>query len=179
LLDSIAAGTDAFYAPDYTRIICEQIAKVVSEEGPISRGLLAKRVLTAWGISRMGAKLDRHFTELLAKMRLTATTWDGTEFYWPEGNDPEQWATWRIAADEAQRRNAEDLPPEEIANAVRTVLAAQISLPEDDLIKQVVKLLGYVRSGAALDKAARSGIACAITRGFAFADDQGRIVYKA
>jgi hypothetical protein len=178
LLDSVTAGTDAFYAPEYTRIICEQMAKVVGEEGPISRGLLAKRVLTAWGISRMGAKLDRHFSELLAKMRFTATTWDGTDFYWPAGSDPEHWAAWRFAADEAQRRNAEDLPPEEAANAVRAVLAAQISLPEDDLIRQVVKLLGYVRSGAALDKAARNGIACAITRGFAFADDQGRIVYK-
>lgn len=178
LLDGIAAGTDAFYAPEYTRIICEQIAKVVGEEGPISRGLLAKRVLTAWGISRMGAKLDRHFSELLAKAGLAATTWDGTEFYWPEGIDPERCTTLRVASDEAQRRNAEDLPPEEVANAVRAVLAAQISLPEEDLIKQVVKLLGYVRSGAALDKAARSGIACAITRGFAFADDQGRIVYK-
>ena len=58
------------------------------------------------------------------------------------------------------------------------MLSSQISLPEDDLIKQTVRLLGYARSGPALEKAVQNGIALAIERGFAIADGMGRIVYR-
>lgn len=175
-LPKVDWGTDAFYASSNTGYILNQIRQVIQEEGPISRGLLTKRILHAWGISRLGAKLDQRFTELLAQWTDTRTEREGTVFYWPAGTDPKHYAHYRVAEEESLRRAAEELPAEEIAAAVQDVLASQISLPLEELIKQTVKALGYARSGPALDKAVRTGIECALERGTVQMDDQQRII---
>ncbi|MFC4102214.1 DUF3320 domain-containing protein [Paenibacillus xanthanilyticus] len=177
-LDKVEWGTEAFYASSNTGFILKQIRQVIQEEGPISRGLLAKRILQAWGISRLGAKLDQRFTELLQQISEQRTEREGTVYFWSAGVDPSEYAHFRVAEEEALRRTAEELPPEEIAAAVRYVLATQISLPHDELVKQVVRAFGYARSGAALDKAVRAGIACALERGTVQMDDQQRIILK-
>ncbi|MFG1735296.1 MULTISPECIES: DUF3320 domain-containing protein [Paenibacillus] len=38
-------------SPESTENILGQIRKVIQEEGPISRSLLTKRILQAWGIT--------------------------------------------------------------------------------------------------------------------------------
>ncbi|WP_083676368.1 DUF3320 domain-containing protein [Paenibacillus sp. FSL H8-0548] len=177
-LEPVTFSTEAFYNTGHTLLILEQMKQVIKEEGPISRSLLIKRVLQAWGISRMGAKLERHFEELLAKLNLQRTHTDGMLFLWPEDIEPEAYSGFRIAANETDRRSAEELPAEELANVIKAVLLTQISLPQEDVVKQTVKQLGYARSGSALDKAARNGISCAIERGFAFVNEDGRIVMK-
>ncbi|WP_337102708.1 DUF3320 domain-containing protein [Paenibacillus sp. YIM B09110] len=160
------SDTESFFIDSNSKKIVEQLQQVINEEGPISRSLLAKRVLQAWGISRMGARLERRFDELLYRTKVTheKTEMDGNVFYWPEGMKPTEYRLFRNAQTEMQRRLAEDLPAEEVANAVKAVLMAQISLPEEDLIRQVTRLLGYARSGTGLNKAIRNGIACAIER---------------
>ncbi|WP_158453649.1 DUF3320 domain-containing protein [Paenibacillus beijingensis] len=176
--EAVSLGMDAFYAPEHTPLLLKQLKQVVNAEGPISRSLLAKRVLQAWGIGRMGAKIDRRMEELLSRLNVNRTETAGGAFFWPEGTGPDEYTGFRAAREDTHRRTAEDLPPEEVANAVKWVLAAQISLSQEDLAKQTLKALGYARSGPALDKAVRSGVELAIERGMAFVDGQERIVYK-
>lgn len=178
VLDPVSLGADLFNSPQYTDLILGQIKKVIQEEGPISRGLLAKRVLQAWGITRMGVKLDQRFTELLSRLMPQTSETEGTIFFWPEGVEPHRYGIYRISTDESQRRVAEDLPSEEIAVAVNSTLASQISLPHEELVKQVVKKLGYARSGNALDKVIKSGIQKAIELKYVMLDEQQRIVIK-
>ncbi|MGE7827547.1 DUF3320 domain-containing protein [Paenibacillus sp. NPDC093718] len=165
-------------SPESTEIILGQIRKVIQEEGPISRSLLTKRILQAWGITRLGARLDQRFTELLMKIQPEHTEVNGMTFFWPEGIKPYEYGIYRVATDDAQRRMAEDLPPEEVAVAVKSILSSQISLPYDELTKQVVKALGYARSGSALEKSIKSGIQRAIELGFAYEDENQRVVVK-
>lgn len=176
-LEPVSLGTDMFYSPASTELILGQIRQVIREEGPISRSLLAKRVLQAWGITRLGAKLDQRLADLIIRLKPLETVSDGAVFYWPEGSEPSRYDRFRVATEEA-RRTAEELPAEEAAAAVKAVLAAQISLPQEDLIKQVVKLLGYARSGNALDRVIRNGIQKAIELDYVQADEQDRIVLK-
>ncbi|WP_127492911.1 DUF3320 domain-containing protein [Paenibacillus glycanilyticus] len=176
-LEPVTLGTDLFYSPASTELILGQIRQVIREEGPISRSLLAKRVLQAWGITRLGAKLDQRLTDLIVRLKPVETISDGAVFYWPEGSEPSGYDRYRVATEEA-RRAAEELPAEEVAAAVKAVLAAQISLPQEDLIKQVVKLLGYARSGNALDRVIRNGIQKAIELDYVQADEQERIILK-
>jgi len=177
VLDPMSLGADLFYSPQSTDLILEQIKKVIQQEGPVSRGLLAKRVLQAWGITRMGAKLDQRFTELLSRLMPQTTETEGIVFIWPEGVEPHRYGIYRVSSDEAQRRAAEDLPSEEIAVAVKSILASQISLPQEELVKQVVKTLGYARSGSALDRAVKSGVQKAIELDYVKLDEQ-RVVLK-
>ena len=175
-LASDLKGADAFYMLSSTQLALAQMMRVLNEEGPISRNLLMKRVLQAWGISRAGAKLERRFDELFAKMQYKVTLTDEMPFLWPMTLNPGDYEGFRVSGLESERRSAEELPAEETANAVRHVLKSQISLPIDDLVRQVVRLLGYSRSGAALDKAVRCGIAKAVERGYALMNEEGRVI---
>jgi len=176
-LTVVSQPVEDFYEWAHSRLIKKQITQVIQEEGPISKSLLLRRVLAAWGISRSGARIERHFYSLISAMQVLKTTWESTEFYWPMEVDPEQYDIFRVAIMDDDRRSAEDLPPEEIANAVREVLFNQAGLPLEELIKETVKLLGYSRTGTALDKAMRNGVQVALKRGFATMDN-GRVSYR-
>ncbi len=167
---------EEFYSSQYTPMVLKQILNTIEQEGPISRQLLCKRVLQAWGISRSGSRIERRFDEVLANLPLPLTKFDQTVFYWPKSKSSLTYSEFRVPPREGERRNAEDLPPEEIANAVKHVLGGQISMPREDLLKETIRLLGYQRSGASLDKVVRNGIECAIARGYAIADEKDRIV---
>ncbi|PUA34785.1 DNA helicase [Paenibacillus elgii] len=168
--------SEEFYSTNHTLTLCKQITDTIEHEGPISKQQLCKRVLQAWGMSRTGSRIERRFDEVFAKLRLTKTEHDQTVFFWPQSTTPHTYAKFRVSLQENERRNAEDMPPEEIANAIKHVLTGQISLPREDLLKETVKLLGYQRSGTSLDKVVRSGIEVAIARGYAIADEKDRIV---
>jgi hypothetical protein len=177
ILPTVQLPSEEFYNTTHTRMVREQITQVIHEEGPISRTLLSRRVLQAWAISRSGARIERHLDGVLGSISAKKTTWDGVEFYWPNGMEPSEYDMYRVSEGDQERRNAEDLPPEEIANAVKEVLFHQISLPIEDLIRETVKWMGYARTGAALEKAVRNGLAEAIRRGAA-AEEQGRVYDK-
>lgn len=168
--------SEEFYTTNHTLTLCKQITDTIEYEGPISKQQLYKRVLQAWGISRTGSRIERRFDEVFAKLQITTSEHDQAVFFWPKSISPRAYAQFRVSLKESERRNAEDLAPEEIANAVKHVLASQISLPREDLLKETVKLLGYQRSGTSLDKVIRSGIEVAIARGYAIADEKDRIV---
>ncbi|WP_088549167.1 DUF3320 domain-containing protein [Paenibacillus aquistagni] len=178
VLDSVPLGADFFHSSESTGLIVGQIRKVIQEEGPISRSLLAKRILQAWGITRLGARLDQRFTELLMKIQPEHTEVEGMTFFWPEGVKPSDYSIYRVPTDETQRRMAEDLPPEEVGIVVKSILSSQISLPYDELMKQVAKTLGYSRlgSGSALEKATRLGVFKAIEFGYVYEDENQRVV---
>ncbi|QGQ99582.1 DUF3320 domain-containing protein [Paenibacillus psychroresistens] len=178
VLDFVGLDPDDFYAPSHIRQICEQLTKVIEFEGPISRQLLCKRVLVAWGITRAGVKNEKYFTELLKKIPTVQTKVEDMDFYWPLASTPALYDRFRVAKQENERRSAEDLPVEETASAVKYVLSVQISLPKLDLIKEVAKVLGYPRSSAALEKIIRNGIDEAVKRGTVRIDDLERVILK-
>ncbi|WP_185903798.1 DUF3320 domain-containing protein [Hathewaya massiliensis] len=177
-LECISSNSEEFYLRENFTKISEQILKVIEVEGPISRPLLCKRVLQAWGISRMGARIDRYFEDIFKTMSLCSTCYNGVNFYWPQGLNSEEYNIFRVSKNEKDRRNPEDLPPEEVASCVKEVLLNQISLSKDDLIKETYKKMGYQRIGSAVKLAMENGIYIAIKRGFAYVDEEERIVYR-
>ena len=73
---------------------------------------------------------------------------------------------FRIPSDiENSKRDAEHLPPQEVANAALYVLEQHISLPIAELVKETARLLGYHRTGPTVDKAMRMGISFMLKKG--------------
>lgn len=177
-LNSVSSGTDNFYAPEYTAPIREQIAKVIQDEGPISRSLLVKRIIQAWGITRTGTRIERRIDDVMHSMMTKTTNWDDVIYYWSADQDVNVYTGYRLSSDDTDRRAAEELPPEEVANAIHYILRSQISLPQDELIRQTTKLLGYARTGAALEKKMLLGLSSALERKLAVRDEQDRIVLQ-
>lgn len=160
ILDPSRCFSEEFFYPGNKLTILDQIQKVVKNEAPISRTLLCKRILSVWGISRLGQRLDSYFTELLEMSSLYSSQYEDLTFYWLDKNQFQNYTSFRIGG-----RDAVDLPPEEVANGMKYILKNEISLPTTDLSKLCAQLFGFARSGSNVDAAMHRGIIKAIEKG--------------
>ena len=135
-------------------------------EAPIMRNLLAKRVLSAWGISKLGTRINAYFEKLINESAIRETTFEDSTVLWKDGLNPDHYEGFRVHTHNGQKRDADDLPPEEIANGIKDILSHQISLPKDDLVREAARLFGFARSGAIVENAMKKGIKIAIQKGF-------------
>ncbi len=67
----------------------------------------------------------------------------------------------RTSGEGGNKRDSKEVPVEEVVNAIRYVLIEQISLSEEDLIREAAKLLGYTRLGTNVDYLIHKGIKAA------------------
>jgi hypothetical protein len=167
--------SDEFFYPQNLKKIKNQILYILKKEGPISHDLLSKRILYAWGISRLGSRLNEFLSEIYAELNLKKTEQNGSVFYWNSDQNPETYNTFRIPENDDQKRSADDLPKEEIAAGVVEILTNQISLPPDDLVKETARLFGYARLGGNVEQAMKTGIEYALKKGI-IAENNERIV---
>ena len=168
-------NSEEFFWGENREKIKKQISDVLETEWPISKNLLYKRVLNAWNISRMGTRISYHLQTLLDEMNLSPIKDAHREFFWPS-NQPEDYRQYRIPKNDLEKRDADDLPPEEVANALREILSHQISLTKTDLIREAGKVFGYARVGSNVEYAMARGIDRAIALGIAKEND-GRIIF--
>lgn len=165
-------GNSEFFASyESGGIIKQQIEAVLAAEAPISRDMLCKRVLEAWGISRVGARISRRFDGLFSAMHIKSTTSSDSIFYWNLESDPQQYDDFRIpSTNDKDRRNLEHIPPEEIASAVKYILNQQIGLLTEDLEREVSRIFGFARYTEAMQKCIKAGIEIAMKRKWAIID---------
>ena len=122
----------------YTDSVVEDIRTILEAEAPISRRLLIKRLINNYGISRNGVRINTYLTEVFEDMGLVTS---GTEdiFYWKEKEQLENYSGYRLASE----REALDISPEEVAQAILQVLKEQFAIVEDGLISETARLFGY------------------------------------
>lgn len=171
----LSSSSEDFLQFSNAEKIKNQINQVLETEAPIMRNLLAKRVLAAWGISKMGSRINVHFERLLSEFQIKQTGNNGDIVFWNNQSDPENYEGYRVATIHGQKRDAEDLPSDEIANGVKEILTHQISLPKEDLIREAAKLFGFARTGTQVVLAMKKGIEMALSKGFVMEKD-GKIV---
>ena len=167
--------SDEFFDSRLQPKIIRQINQVMKIEAPISHSLLSRRILNAWGISRLGVRLNEYLISIYSGLELKHTSQNGTMFYWNNEQEPEKYNIFRVPENDDQKRNAEDLAKEEIFCGIKDVLTNQISLPEDDLIREVAKVFGYARLGGNVEQAMKMGIDFAMKNGKIIMKDE-RIV---
>ena len=153
---------DFFFTDSYA-ILLSQIRKIMESEAPISKSLLCKKILSEWGISRLGTRVEAQIETALDTLNIYRTEYEGLVFCW---NDKEQCASYSIYRPVSDRE-AIDIPPEEIANAIRQLLTDSISLPAADLIKACAQQFGFARMGSNIDAAMQRGIREAVKRNYA------------
>ena len=116
---------------------------VVEREGPIYASVLARRVAGAWGVTRM---TDRVCDVVSAAVPsdIGISTHGTGGVYWPSGVDPESYKGYRIpSSDPASKRAIDEIPLEEIRNAMRDMLADFGTCPKEDLYRETMKTFGY------------------------------------
>lgn len=122
----------------YTDSVVEDIRAILDAEAPISRRLLIKRLINNYGISRNGVRINTYLTEVFEDMGLVTS---GTEdiFYWKDNEQLENYSGYRLVSE----REALDIAPEEVAQAMLQVLKEQFAIDEEGLISETARLFGY------------------------------------
>ncbi len=63
--------SDEFFDARLKSFIIQQINQVMEIEAPISHNLLSRRILAAWGISRLGVRLNKYLSSIYSELELT------------------------------------------------------------------------------------------------------------
>lgn len=151
-------AAEQFYLPQTLRQISELVASILTKEAPISRKLLMHKVLNAWSISRGGSRVENIFNSALNRVEKNMTTDEDREFLWEKTQNPKEYSIYRVEDAEGNKRNMDDIPSEEIINAIIEVLKEQISISEMDLVRETAKKFGFSRLGSVIENTVKYAI---------------------
>ena len=160
-------SADEFIEPRLVRSIQEKVKLVIKTEAPVSVSMLTRRVVQSFGISRAGSRIQGHMDTVLRRMDLKMTQQGDTQFCWGQNQNPDAYVGFRVSGEGDSKRDVRDVPVQEIANAIYTVLYEQVSMGQDDLLRETANKLGYTRLG--------SNVLAALAHGIAYAQKQGGI----
>ena len=132
---------DLFYELQSRALIRRQIEEIIRTEGPVYESLLKKRITKAWGFARAGGNIAAVLRECLPD-DLTTTANADEPVYWPTDISPTDYRDYRVGTDRDSKRAIDDIPPEELANAMYEVLADFASCERDVLFRETIRLFG-------------------------------------
>lgn len=157
---------ESFLAASSTRVIQDAVTAMLAVEAPASRHRVALAVLGLFGKKRAGKKLVARFEKAVGSMPKDRRPVLRGEIMWRADQDPDSYPGYRVAGESPQsQRRAEELPPEEVANAAAEVLGEAVAMPEEDLRRECIRRLGFGRTGGKLEAAAAAGLDCLEARG--------------
>jgi hypothetical protein len=139
------SNSERIYDFQNRNIIKQQIKSLVDTESPISKSLLYKKVLQAWNTSRAGARLDKHLEGIIKEMNIVQTT-HHQPFYWSKNTTLDYYRS-----NDIEKRNMEDIAPEEILVALQEVIVNNLSIEEDELLRYLARTFGFAKVGKQID----------------------------
>ena len=150
-LSAFASGFD-FHDPLSAKTHLRGLAELLRVEAPVSIGYAIKRLAAANGISRRGGRVMAAGTTVVRSAIDAGLAEQRGEFLWRPGQDLE---TVRIPdpAEPATRRSIEDIAPEELEATVARLREASGALDKQALVGQAARVLGFSRTGPAIQDA--------------------------
>lgn len=152
-LSPVQAPSEAFTAAMHKHKVIAQIRQIVNAEAPVHKEYVVRKVITAWGISRIGSKISAYLDSLFAELAYPTIVYGDDCFLWLPEQNPTAHATYRSFHNQPNY-----IPPEEIAVAAREVLRLQGSLPHNELLREVAHLLGFSRLTPSVITALERGV---------------------
>lgn len=133
---------DRFYEGAVRNQIRRMMTEIVTVEGPIYEAVLRKRVAKAWGLTRMTDNVNK-VLDVCMPIGHPVTRHETGSVYWPVGSNPGEYTEYRIPSDDEQtKRTLEEIPPEEIVNAMCEVLSELGGCHKDELYREAIKCFG-------------------------------------
>ncbi len=157
---------EAFYNSAYhSREMEKLIMTILEQEAPIYKETLMKKVMGAYGIARVGNRVTTIFDTILDKMQLKKTATGSRYFCWKNNQNPIEYREFRVPEDNGEKRNIDEIPAEEISNAIDYLIRNQVSMEKTDLIRETGRLFGFVKVGNSMIEAVQYGLEVAKVRG--------------
>lgn len=156
---------ESFYEPESLQKIRQLIVQILIAEAPVSRKLMLRKVLGAWGIARTGSRVEHIFDMALQNVQKRETAEAGNTFYWRVDQEPEEYDHYRAEDQFGSHRSMDEIAMQEILSAVLEVLSEQVALTGGDLIRETGKKFGYTRIGTVIEKAVGNAVSYGRERG--------------
>ncbi|MDT8390111.1 MAG: DUF3320 domain-containing protein, partial [Lentisphaeria bacterium] len=140
------ANTEAFMSLRYRPKIMAQIEAVISREAPICRNVLYRRVADLWGIKRVTEKIRKVFEDALSSNLSHGVVVDENDVFWSKLKQSGDYQHFRYSSkNEDYRRLLDEIPIEEIANAMYYVMCEYHSCKADALYRETAAVFGVAR----------------------------------
>ena len=115
---------------------------VIETEGPVYESVLRKRVCKAWGLTRMTENVHRVF-DASTPRDVVVTDHETGKVYWPKGADVASYREFRVpSGDPNSKRSLEEIPPQELMNAMCEILTDLGGCHQDELYRETIKQFG-------------------------------------
>ena len=134
--------SESFNTPAGRALLRQQIHDLIETEGPVFETILRKRIVKAWGFARLTDAIQTAIREALPDELETSNKGIGRVF-WPKGVHPEDYRDFRVSDDKANRRAVDEIPTEELANAMRQVFDDLGACDQENLYRETIRLLGF------------------------------------
>ena len=126
--------------------VSDAIYRIVTVEGPVHEEEVARRLATVWGLDRAGSRIqEAAHRALLSLRRNSRLTNEGKFWSSPEGTILS--VRNRSQLDVQSLRLAKYLPPAEIIVCAMEILRDNVRVPVDELVVEVARRLGFLRTG--------------------------------
>lgn len=149
IFDHRPMSSEEFRMPKNTRDIKDVLMKIIRVEAPLSLPLLYRQTLKAFGV-RYTQKSADIIDNILSNLGYDILEKKGQYFIY--GEEKESGVTFYRYATKEFKREAADLPEEEIQLAIKDIVEKQVSIPEENLISEVLKVFGFSRGNDDLQK---------------------------
>ncbi|MFT4163874.1 MAG: DUF3320 domain-containing protein [Microlunatus sp.] len=144
------------YDPGARGEVAAVMMTILEESGPISFERLCRRLVRAYGRTRL---VDQRAAQLRTLLPGEVRR-DAEGFCWPTGRDPLDWSGFRIS-DDIKARPITDVALLEIANAMAHVATKAMGIGVEELFKQTYRLFG----GNRVTESVRTRLAAALAVG--------------
>lgn len=132
-----------FYEPSSRQQITQMIREVIQTEWPVYDSVLRRRVGKAWGLTRITDAVHRIFDESMPA-ECVVTKYEAGNVYWPKDVNPSDYRDYRVPSDDPDvKRALDEIPPEELMNAMCEVLTDFGGCHQEELYKETLKLFGF------------------------------------
>ncbi len=172
-----ALGTSENFNESSLAKISKCINDILTAEAPMNKKVLAKKTFSCWGISRPGANMKALFDAALAKADAKTTSAGENEYVWLGSQTPELYDKCRSVYIGDEKRDIDDVAPEEIAVGIREIMSRQVAMAREDLLREVAHLFGFTRVTPTLEVSVALGIKAAKNRGWVGFSEDGRVSY--
>lgn len=134
--------------PQNEAVVRKIVAEIVGVEAPILFDRLCRKVAEQWGLQRTGSRIRDTVGKAVQLEGLPVRNANKRRFVWTEQLLKSNYQIFRIPnGKEAAQRNAEEICPEEAANAALHALRQHISVDATDLAKETALLFEIRRLG--------------------------------
>lgn len=135
-----------FHLPECRSEQCRLITKIVNMEGPVHFDLVAKKLASSWGISKVGRRIRSVVEEAIHRCVYQGTAIIKGEFIWPTNLE---FIPVRVPIDGVPEtiRSIEHIPEEEITSAMQLILQQCIGMQPEALITETARLFGFQKTG--------------------------------